>query len=150
MARREKVNYLSNTNLLEQVGISKANGKMSNDLTKMLMLLCDRYSTKSNFAGYTFIDDMRMFALLNLCKTWSSFNAEKSNNPFAYYTQNIKNSFIQYLKNEKKQRNIRDMLLVSHGVNPSHTYSTEYAEEHHVIDPAEMYNTYEAHHETVE
>lgn len=140
MTKRPPRNYLSNYNLLEQIAISKENGKMSNELLNMITLLCERYATRANFSSYTYIEDMKMNALLNLCRTWASFNAERSQNPFAYYTQLIKNSFIQYLKIEKKQRNIRDKLLVDHGVSPSHTYQLEHEMEHsYHLDPALTY-----------
>lgn len=140
MTKRAPRNYLSNYNLLEQIAISKENKKMSNELLKMLTLLCDRFATRGNFSSYTYLEDMKMNALVNLCNTWSTFNAERSSNPFAYYTQSIKNSFIQYLKVEKKQRNIRDRLLVDCGASPSHTYAIESAmEDNHIVDPALLY-----------
>jgi hypothetical protein len=140
MTKRAPRNYLSNYNLLEQIAISKENKKMSNELLKMLTLLCDRFATRGNFSSYTYLEDMKMNALVNLCNTWGTFNAERSSNPFAYYTQSIKNSFIQYLKVEKKQRNIRDRLLVDCGASPSHTYAIEASMEgNHIVDPALLY-----------
>ena len=44
------------------------------------------------------------------------------NNPFAFFTQCIKHSFIQYLNQEKRQRNIRDLILVDQGLNPSFSF----------------------------
>lgn len=140
MTKRAPRNYLSNYNLLEQIAISKSKNKMSNELVNMLTLLCDRYATRGNFASYTYLEDMKMNALVNLCKTWSTFDADRSSNPFAYYTQTIKNSFIQYLKIEKKQRTIRDKLLVDYGASPSHTYVIESSmEDNHIVDPALLY-----------
>lgn len=144
MIKKPRVNYLNNANLLMQIKASKEDGKLNRELTKMLMLLCDRYITSNKFSGYTFTEDMKMFALLNLCKTWYKFDETRFDNPFAYYTQLIKNSYIQYLKIEKKQRNIRDALLVKHGVSPSHTYVLEHTDEIHLMDPALAYNTFEA------
>lgn len=122
-----KRNYLNNKDLLAEVILSKQNDQMTDKLAKMLTLLCDRYSRKGNFVNYSYLEDMRSYAMLMLVKTWSSFNPEKSDNPFAYFSQCIKNSFIQYLNQEKKQRNIRDELLVDQGLNPSHTYQMEMA-----------------------
>ncbi len=45
-----------------------------------------------------------------------------SSNPFAFYTQCIKNSFIQFLKLEQYQRDVRDKILVKQGLSPSHGY----------------------------
>ena len=63
---------------------------------------------------------------MNLVKSWKSFNPEKSQNPFAYFTSCIHNSFLQYLNQERKHRNIRDALLIEHGLDPSYTYTGSY------------------------
>lgn len=123
---RSSKNYLTNPELLEELKKCKAQGKMTNAFANMMILLCDRYASRGNFAAYTYIDDMKNYAMLNIVKNWASFNEERSSNPFAYYTQYIKNSFRQYLNNEKKQRDIRDSLLINHGLDPSFTYAIEY------------------------
>ena len=116
---KKPVNYLNNKDLLAEVIKSKSQNKMTDKLAHMLTLLTTRYASKGNFASYSYLDDMRSYAMLMLCKTWNSFNIEKSENPFAFFTQCIKNSFRQYLNSEKKQRDIRDQLLVDAGMSPS-------------------------------
>lgn len=124
-------NYLSKKELLSAVMESKQLGRMSDDLAFKLQLLTDKYARSAQYARYTFNDDMRAYAMMMLVRTWNSFNPEKSDNPFAFYTQCIKNSFIQYLNQEKRQRNIRDELLVDQGLTPSYTYQMEYEGSHH-------------------
>lgn len=124
-------NYLSKKELLSAVMESKGLGRMSDDLAFKLQLLTDKYARSAQYARYTFNDDMRAYAMMMLVRTWNSFNPEKSDNPFAFYTQCIKNSFIQYLNREKRQRNIRDELLVDQGLTPSYTYQMEYEGSHH-------------------
>lgn len=124
--KKTKNKYLNNKDLLKEVVESKKKGKMSDKLAIMLQMLCSRYSKRANFAGYTFNDDMQGFAMYMLVKTWASFNQDKSNNPFAFYTQCIKHSFMQYLNQEKKHRDLRDELLIDSGMLPSHTYMSEY------------------------
>lgn len=121
-------NYLNNADLLAAVIESKEKGHMTNKLATMLKLLCERYASRGNFAGYTYNEDMRAYSLMQLCKTWNGFDPNKSNNPFAWFTQCIKNSFIQYLKHERKHRDIRDEQLIANGMNPSYTYQVD---EHH-------------------
>lgn len=118
--------YINNKTLLAQVKQSKEKGHMTNELATSLMLLAERYSKHSNFANYSYIQDMRSFAMLMLVRTWNSFDLEKSDNPFAFYTQCIKNSFKQFLNQEKKQRTVRDKMMVDQGLNPSQTYVDEY------------------------
>lgn len=119
---KRKVNYLNNRDLLKQVIVSKKKGKMSDELANMLMLLVKRYALKSNWNGYTYNEDFQGEALMNLCKSWHMFNEKKYSNAFAFYTQAIKNSFIQILNKERKYRNIRDALLVNSGQMPSNAY----------------------------
>lgn len=123
--KRRAVNYLNNADILKQVKLSKEQGRMTNELAKMLMLLCQRYASKGSLAGYTYNEDMQAFALMSLCKTWATFDSDRGTNPFAYYTQCIKNSFNMFLGSEKKQRIIRGTILVANGMTPSYTYQIE-------------------------
>ena len=58
-------------------------------------------------------------ALLNLCKNALKFDPARSNNPFAFYTTAIHNSFLQYMSGEKREHYIRDMLLLDEGEETS-------------------------------
>ena len=64
---------------------------------------------------------MRGQALLQLSQIGLQFNESKSQNPFAYYTAAITNSFTRILNIEKKNQNIRDDILEMNGLNPSWT-----------------------------
>lgn len=117
-----KVIYLNNKELLAEVKKSKKKGQMSDALAKMLQLLCSKYAKKGNFVNYSYNEDMQAYAMMMLVRTWNNFNPEKSNNPFAFFTQCVKNSFIQYLNQEQRQRDVRDLLLIDSGLNPSYGY----------------------------
>jgi hypothetical protein len=118
--------YLTNGTLLPEVIRAKKLGYVTPELAKMLMLLTERYARSAQFAGYSYRDDMVSEALANLCQNALKFNPERSQNPFAYYTTAITNSFRQYLNIEKRHRNIRDALLVELGENPSFNYTEEH------------------------
>ncbi len=121
--------YLKNKDLLAEVIACRANGMvMSDKMARMIMLLVKKYAMMPNFRGYTFREDMEAYALLMVVHTWKSFDPEKSDNAFAYYTQGIKNSFKQFLNREKTQRIVRDELLISQQVEPSNTYMNQYEE----------------------
>lgn len=126
--RKRKLNYLNNRDILYQVALSKKQGKMTDTLALMLQTLCARYARRGNFVNYTYNDDMQSYAMVMLVKTWHSFNPEKSNNPFAFFTQCIKHSFIQYLNQEKRQRDVRDSIMVRNGMTPSFAYTAEHTE----------------------
>jgi len=121
--------YIDRKELLAEVVKSKELGKMSDRLAMMLDLLTTKYAKSPQYIGYSYNDDMQGYAKLNLVNVWDRFNPDKSDNPFAFYTQCIKHSFMQYLNKEKKQRNIRDELLIKNGLTPSYSYQSAYQEE---------------------
>jgi len=100
---------------------SKDHGNMTKKLALMFMKLCERYATRSNWRGYTYNEEMRGQALLQLSQIGLQFDESKSQNPFAYYTAAITNSFTRILNIEKKNQNIRDDILEINGLNPSWT-----------------------------
>lgn len=120
-----KTIYLNNKELLAEVRESKKIGRMTDTLAKMLILLCSKYAKKGNFVNYSYNEDMQGYAMMMLVRTWNSFDPEKGSNPFAFFTQCIKNSFIQYLKIEGKQRMVRDVLMIDQGLNPSYGYDDD-------------------------
>jgi len=99
----------------------KDHGAMTRRLAMMFMKLCERYATRSNWRGYTYNEEMRGQALLQLSQIGLQFDESKSANPFAYYTAAITNSFTRVLNIEKKMQNIRDDILEINGLNPSWT-----------------------------
>jgi hypothetical protein len=100
---------------------SRDHGNMTRKLAMMFMKLCERYATRSNWRGYTYNEEMRGQALLQLSQIGLQFDESKSQNPFAYYTAAITNSFTRVLNIEKKMQNIRDDILEINGLNPSWT-----------------------------
>jgi len=100
---------------------NRDHGKMTRKLAQMFMKLCERYATRSNWRGYTYNEEMRGQALLQLSQIGLQFDESKSQNPFAYYTAAITNSFTRVLNIEKKNQNIRDDILEMNGLNPSWT-----------------------------
>jgi DNA-directed RNA polymerase specialized sigma subunit len=133
--RKKNEYYIDRKELLQNVIDSKAVDEMLTPLATKLQLLTRKYARSGNFVNYTYRDDMQAYAMVMLVRTWRSFKPEKSNNPFAFYTQCIKNSFKQYLNQEKKHRNIRDALLVDQGLSPSHSYQESHGRsEIHVTD----------------
>jgi len=100
---------------------SKDHGQMTDNLGRMFMKLCDRYGTRSNWRGYTYNDEMRGAAILQLIQVGLQFDESKSQNPFAYYTAVITNSFTKILNMEKRNQNIRDDILEMNDMNPSYT-----------------------------
>jgi hypothetical protein len=110
---------------MENGFFNKEHGGINNNLAKMFIKLCERYATRSNWRGYTYNDEMRSTALLQLSQIGLQFDESKSQNPFAYYTAAITNSFTRVLNLEKRNQVIRDDILEEAGLNPSFTRQTE-------------------------
>jgi hypothetical protein len=100
---------------------NKEYGQMTNNLARMFLKLCERYATRGNVRGYTYNDEMRGQAILQLTQIGLQFDESKSDNPFAYYTAAVTNSFVRIINIEKRNQNIRDDILEINGMNPSWT-----------------------------
>ena len=100
---------------------SKDHGNITDKLARMYIMLCEKYAMKFNWRGYTYNDEMRNSAILQLTYVGLRFNEAKSQNPFAYYTAAITNSFCRVLNTEKRNQNIRDDILEMNGLNPSYS-----------------------------
>lgn len=124
---------------IEKGHFSKDHGRITENLGKMFIKLSERYAQRSNWRGYTYVDEMKGQAILQLSQIGLQFDESKSENPFAYYTAAVTNSFTRILNLEKKNQNIRDDLLEENGLTPSLTRQNqqEYAEE--TARQAELY-----------
>jgi hypothetical protein len=100
---------------------NKEHGQMTANLARMFIKLCERYATRGNVRGYTYNDEMRGQAILQLTQIGLQFDESKSDNPFAYYTAAVTNSFVRIINIEKRNQNIRDDILEMNGMNPSWT-----------------------------
>lgn len=144
---RDKVNFppfqhwkFNDKDIIECVGKShwsgdintgyfdKDKGQITNTLARMMLKLCERYATRGNVRGYTYNDEMKGQAILQLTQIGLQFDESKSDNPFAYFTAAVTNSFVRVINIEKRNQNIRDDVLEMNGMNPS--YSRTSAGEH--------------------
>lgn len=130
--------YIIRDNQLVEVGrshskdgeFSMTHGSMTDELAKMFILLVERYSQRSNWRGYSYVDEMKGQSLLQLSSMGLQFEESQSDNPFAYYTQSLNNAFTRVLNIEKKNQDIRDEILISRGQTPS--FSKQLAHEEKV------------------
>jgi DNA-directed RNA polymerase specialized sigma24 family protein len=71
------------------------------------LLIAQRLSYRPNFMNYTYKDDMISDGIENALAYIDNFNPEKSNNPFAYFTQIIYYAYIRRIQKEKRQTYIK-------------------------------------------
>jgi hypothetical protein len=114
---------------VEKGKFCKEHGSITNNLARMFIKLCERYATRGNVRGYTYNDEMKGQAILQLTQIGLQFDESKSDNPFAYFTAAVTNSFVRVINIEKKMQNIRDDILEMNGMSPSYTrvINAEYA-----------------------
>jgi hypothetical protein len=74
---------------------------------KCIMMIATRLATRPNFIGYSYRDEMIGDGIENCLAYIHNFNPDKSNNPFAYFTQIIYYAFLRRIQKEKKQLYIK-------------------------------------------
>ena len=137
MAKRKKTNklhYVDNAKFLEAMIEYKAEydnavkkGKelpqISEYLGSVFLKIAQRLSFRPNFINYAFKNDMISDGIENCLQYVKNFNPEKSNNPFAYFTQIIYYAFIRRIQKEKKQQVIKRKLILKSGIDMTTTNS---------------------------
>ena len=98
---------------------SLEHGSITNKLAKIFILMTNKYAQRSNWRSYTYLDEMKGQALLQLSQMGLQFDEMQSDNPFSYYTMSLQNSFTRVLNLEKKNQELRDDLLIDSGASPS-------------------------------
>jgi len=110
---------------MENGSFSREHGRATNNLAMMWLKLVERYATRGNVRGYTYNDEMKGQAILQLSQIGLQFDESKSDNPFAYYTAAVTNSFVRVINIEKRNQNIRDDILEMNNLNPSFTRQSQ-------------------------
>ena len=77
--------------------------------------IANHLSFKPNFVNYIFKEDMISDGIENCVQYIHNFNPEKSQNPFAYFTQIIHFAFLRRIQREKRQLEIKNKILERSG-----------------------------------
>ena len=120
--KQKKEHYVSNKEFLQAMiqykkSVDQAKRKkltkplVSNYIGECFLKIANHLSYRPNFINYTFRDDMISDGIENCLQYLDNFNPEKSNNPFAYFTQIIYYAFIRRIQKEKKQTIIKHKIL---------------------------------------
>ena len=84
---------------------------VSNYIGECFLKIATHLSFRPNFINYTYRDDMISDGIENCLQYVSNFNPEKSNNPFAYFTQIIYYAFLRRIAKEKKQTHVKNKMI---------------------------------------
>ena len=124
---KQKPHYVDNKKFLEAmieyrnkcIKAEEKNRKkpdVTNYIGECFLKIANHLSYRPNFINYTYRDDMISDGIENCLQYMSNFNPDKSNNPFAYFTQIIYYAFIRRIQKEKKQMQVKSKLIQNAGV----------------------------------
>ena len=124
--RKRSVHYVNNKEFLaaliaykkdvaEAEELGKDKPRITNYLGECFLKIATHLSFKPNFVNYIFKDDMISDGIENCVQYIHNFNPEKSQNPFAYFTQIIHYAFLRRIQREKRQLEIKNKILEKSG-----------------------------------
>ena len=103
----------------EEVDIAKISDKPKPVIPRYIgecfLKIANHLSFKPNFVNYMFKEDMISDGIENCVQYIHNFNPEKSQNPFAYFTQIIHYAFLRRIQREKRQLEIKNKILEKSG-----------------------------------
>lgn len=76
-----------------------------------MLMIASRLSLKPNFVNYSYREEMISDGIENCICYFDNYNPERSDNPFAYFTQIIYFAFLRRIQKEKKQLYIKHKSL---------------------------------------
>ena len=122
MAKAKRIHYVDNKKLLQAMiewkelcVLAEKEGKVQPPVTNYIgdcfLKIATHLSYRPNFINYTYRDEMISDRIENCLQYVANFNAEKSKNPFAYFTQIIYYAFIRRIQKEKKQTHVKNKMI---------------------------------------
>ena len=128
LTKKKKEHYVDNKKFLEEMkkyhkkvqSARKRNRKdppITNYIGECFLKIANHLSYRPNFINYTYKEDMISDGIENCLQYVANFDPEKSNNPFAYFTQIIYYAFIRRIQKEKKQTTIKQKLIMKGGLD---------------------------------
>ena len=127
MGKRKKHNYVDNKKFLEEMITYRRSVLSAKDfgverprvpfyIGDCIMKIATHLSYKPNFINYSFREEMISDGVENCLQYMSNFDPDKSDNPFAYFTQIIYYAFIRRIQKEKKQMQVKAKIIANAGV----------------------------------
>ena len=127
MKAKNKPHYVDNKKFLQAMieyrdKCKKAEEKnrkkpdVTNYIGQCFLKIANHLSYRPNFINYTYRDDMISAGIENCLQYMNNFDPDKSDNPFAYFTQIIYYAFIRRIQKEKKQMQVKAKIIANAGV----------------------------------
>ena len=127
MKAKNKPHYVDNKKFLQAMieyrdKCKKAEEKnrkkpdVTNYIGQCFLKIANHLSYRPNFINYTYRDDMISDGIENCLQYMNNFDPDKSDNPFAYFTQIIYYAFKRRIQKEKKQMQVKAKIIANAGV----------------------------------
>ena len=108
-----KKKYLSNKDLYCELIVSKAKGKLTRQAETMLILLAKNVIKKMYYNDPDDRLDCLQSAYLDVFANWYSFDENKGDNAFAYFTEIIKRGLAKGWNSRYKLKGDADAVVIS-------------------------------------
>ena len=109
--------FVNNDELYEDILDFKRTNIISEQLHMSFWNMCNNIINRPRFVRYTeeWKEDMITTAYIKCLKVVKKFKLSKKM-PFSYFTTVITNCFIDHVKSENKQKQIKDKILDKHNI----------------------------------
>jgi len=107
------IKYREDKEIAELKGLPKP--PIPRYIGECFLKIANHLSFKPNFVNYMFKEDMVSDGIENCVQYIHNFNPEKSQNPFAYFTQIIHYAFLRRIQREKRQLEIKNKIIERSG-----------------------------------
>ena len=107
------IKYREDKEIAEMKGLPKP--PIPRYIGECFLKIANHLSFKPNFVNYMFKEDMISDGIENCVQYIHNFNPEKSQNPFAYFTQIIHYAFLRRIQREKRQLEIKNKIIERSG-----------------------------------
>ena len=125
----KKPHYVNNKEFLQamknwknECEQAKKDGKkpppVTNYIGECFLKIANHLSYRPNFINYTYREEMISDGIENCLQYVHNFNPEKSDNPFAYFTQIIYYAFLRRIQKEKKQAHVKNKYIENMNIMP--------------------------------
>jgi hypothetical protein len=140
----KKQHYVNNQDLLTALitykrkgAIAKEQGlpkpRVNNYIGGCFLKIATHLSYRPNFINYMYKDDMICDGVENCIQYIDNFDPEKSNNPFAYFTQIVYYAFLRRIQKEKRQMDIKEKILEKSGYDEVFSVDGDVSSEYNQI-----------------
>jgi DNA-directed RNA polymerase specialized sigma subunit len=128
VTKKTKPHYVNNKEFLQAMiewndrcNVAKEKGEQQPPITNYIgecfLKIANHLSYRPNFINYTYREEMISDGIENCLQYVHNFNPEKSNNPFAYFTQIIYYAFLRRIQKEKKQSHVKNKIIENMNVD---------------------------------